>query len=233
MVFCRSAVVLTIILGLLAIPTSSEAKRLKKDRVDVFQLKSVTKKRRHEFTPLVSMSMNDPFLQTFSAGLNYSYHISEGFAFEVRGAFSTSRTTALVDQLRSGDEIIDPANPQKKNIFNPSLTPSLFYAHGDLVWSPLVGKFVLGKRIFENEFYICAGLGYVRTTQDHLMSSNFGVGWRIFLSRWMALRIDLIDYIYTQKLPGAGGADIELLSHNVSLSFGLSFFFPFTPVYTF
>ena len=73
----------------------TEAAPLSKDRVDVLQLKSITKKRRHELTPLLSLGLNDSFVQVMTVGLGYTYHLTEGFAFELRGAYAFSSKKTL------------------------------------------------------------------------------------------------------------------------------------------
>jgi outer membrane beta-barrel protein len=211
----------------------------KKDRVDVFQYKTVTKKRRHEFMPTFSLTLNDPFLQTIAVGGSYTYHISEGIAFEVMGAWTYASNTSLVEDFRSGNRALPndwPAglNPYENNKgqkrINPATSRSQFYVNGCLLWAPLQGKFAFGGSfVVDMELFLSAGVGYLRTNQDpyNMLSTIFGFGFRFFLAKWVSLRIDLRDHIFSQTLLGK-----TVLSHNVFLGVGIGFIFPTAPVRT-
>lgn len=211
-----------------------EAAPLTKDRVDVLQLKSITKKRRHEFTPLFSLNLNDSFVQVMTLGLGYTYHLTEGFAFELRGAYAFSNNKSLVQDMRtSGDNaMLRPGDGStSKAKYNPALSHPQFYGFGSFLWSPLVGKFLVGNSIVDFDIFLSAGVGYIRTIEagsgkDHV-GVSFGLGWRVFLARWLSLRIDIRDTIYSQELLGS-----TVLTHNVFISAGFGFFFPFTPIYS-
>jgi len=196
---------------------------LKKDRVDVFQLKSVTKKRRHELTPQFSVSLNDSFVQSMMVGLAYTFHITEGFAFELSGGYAFTFETQTVTDLRNG---IDPSQPG--NVIKPQVSKLQILAFGHLVWTPLVGKFKIGKSIVDFDIYLVGGAGYVRTNRDNLVGASFGFGWRVFLAKWLAMRLDLRDAIFGQELLGR-----SVLTHNLFFTIGFGFILPTQPVYTF
>lgn len=199
------------------------AEPLKKDRVDVFQLKSVTKKRRHELTPLISLSLNDSFIQTMVVGLAYTFHITEGFAFELSGGYAFTFETQTVNDLRNG---VDPSQPGK--VIKPQFSRVQFYGFGHLVWTPLLGKFKIGKSIVDFDIYLVGGAGYVRTNRDNLVAASFGFGWRVFLTKWLAMRVDVRDAIFGQELLGR-----SVLTHNLSATLGFGFILPTQPIYTF
>jgi outer membrane beta-barrel protein len=214
-------------------PNHVEAEPLKADRVDVFQLKSITKKRRHELTPLFSVGLNDPYVQVMTVGLSYAYHITEGFSFELRGAYSFSPALGLVNEMRQSgpNALLQPIDGSvSSDKFNPSITRPQFFAFGTFLWSPLVGKFSIGKSVIDFDIYLSAGVGYVRTIESNvarnLVGVDFGIGWRIFLARWLTLRLDLRDTIYSQQV-----FNTNILTHNVFFTVGLGFLFPGTPQY--
>lgn len=223
---------------LLLTPTNTFAKPLTKDRVDVFQLKSITKKQRHEFTPQFALTLNDPFVQTITLGLSYAFHLNEGLAFELTGRFAFSSITPLIEQMRtSGDKAILRPNGggSADDEFNPALSFPQVYASGSLVWSPFVGKFTLGAAIVDMNIYLLAGAGYVMSNranqQQHLPSANFGIGFRFFLAKWLSLRIDVRDVIYGQQLQTLSRPEVNMLVHNVFVNIGFGIFLPFTPNY--
>ncbi len=227
----------TLLALLLVAPRATMAVPLKRDRIDTFQLKSVTIKQRHEFTPEFATSLNDPYINTMLVGLRYAYHINEGIAFELSASFAYALETPLVEQLRtSGEEAIlrDISGAQSNREFNPTLTRPQIFASGNLIWSPLIGKFAIGNSVFDTNIYLSVGAGYVMTNfanrQFHLPSFNFGLGWRTFLAKWLTFRLDLRDVVYTQKFEGSG-VNADVLVHNVFFTIGLGILLPFEPIY--
>ena len=205
----------------------------KKDRVDVFQLRTVTKQRRHELTPGLSLTMNDPYIQVLAASVSYTYHLSEGVGLELSGAFLQAIETDLIRQIRGGGEggILksskDGSVPTDK--FSPIITTPQFFVFANFVWSPIMAKFSLGNLVLDIDFFVLAGFGYVRSKNENLIASSIGLGARVFFTRWLALRVDIRDIIYSQTIQPQ---NIGLLTHNVYCTVGLSFFLPFTPFYT-
>jgi outer membrane beta-barrel protein len=65
------------------------------------------------------------------------------------------------------------------------------------------------------------------------IGGHVGIGVRIYLNRFMALRFDVKDYIYSVKVPnwveGSGNQPRNDLQNQLFLELGLSFFFPTSP----
>jgi outer membrane beta-barrel protein len=196
---------------------------LKTDRVDVFQLKSITKKRRFEITPSFSVSMNDAFVHTLLLGGALTFHIAEGFAFEATGGYAFTFDSQASISLRDG---VDPNQPGK--VVKPQVSKTFFNVFGHFVWSPLVGKFALGRRVVDFDLFLLGGAGFVLTNRGGRAAASFGFGWRVFLAKWAAIRFDVRDAIYGQELLG-----VTTLTHNVFVTVGLSFLLPTEPIYTF
>jgi outer membrane beta-barrel protein len=209
-------------------PSETYAAPLTEDRVDVFQLKPITKKRRHEFVGLFTASVNDGFLQTLMGGGSYTFHISEGIGIEASGLFGTGLNTTIVDRLRSGEGTTTRADGSEIKI-NPDFARPQIFAFGNLVWSPFPGKFTSGNLIFDVDIYFVAGAGYVRTNRDNLFGMSFGMGLRVMMLSWLVMRLDVRDYIYSQRLLGG---TVSVLNHNIFVTLGLGFVFPVNPLYT-
>lgn len=227
-------------LGLLLFATGAESAPLTKDRVDVLQLKSITKKRRHELTPMFSVGLNDNFVQLLNVGGVYTFHITEGFAFDLRFSYAFPLLTSLVNDMRESgpNALLQPnVGSSATDKFNPTLSRPQIFASAHFLWSPLIGKFMLGKAVVDFDMYIFAGGGYIYSVQpggkvSHSGGVSFGGGWRLLLTRWLTMRLEIQDMIYTQRLSGDGG-EVSLLTHRVFLSIGFGFLFPISPVYTF
>ena len=193
----------------------------KKDRIDVFQLRSVLKKKRHEFQPFVGVTVNDSYVNTFAVGLAYTYHISEYFGIEgVVAGYALAGLSTLSDRLRNGQELGTSGTAAQK--FNPETAKTRFFVTPSLVWTPFFGKFSIGgSGVIQTEFYLTAGAGLIVTNRDKHFCTTFGFGWRTFLTRWLVLKIDLRDHAYTQKL-----LETSVLTHNLFLSVGVGFYVP-------
>ncbi len=235
----KSSALLFAVIILLAqmLGAESLATELKEDRVDVFQLKSVTKKRRLEVMPLFSLSLNDPFVQVLRVGLSGAFHLTEGLALEIRGWYSFSSPTAVVGELRRPGDLTNE-NPgvligedgsSSNDIYNPTISLPQIYAFGSIVWSPLIGKFSLGKAIYDFDIFFRAGMGYIRTRAPaaNLLGFSVGAGWRVFLAKWLSLNLEFQGLFYAQ-----GISNKTILIQHLFFTVGFGFFFPFEPNYS-
>lgn len=228
------------LLALLVAPFGADAAPLRRDRVEVFQLKSVTKKRRFELAPIVSVGLNDSFVQVMNVGGSFTYHISEGLSFDLRGFYAIPVLTDLIGQMREGGAnalLRTNATGSSPDKFNPAISRPRFYGMGHFIWSPLIGKFAAGNSVVDFDIYLMMGGGVVLTdkpggTSALLPGVSFGVGGRLLLTRWLTLRFEVQDVMYSQTLTGDGG-EVGVLTHNVFFSVGFGFMFPLKPVYTF
>ncbi len=82
------------------------------------------------------------------------------------------------------------------------------------------GEAWLFGRAFSSNFYLVAGAGSTEFGDDDWTTITAGAGYRLFLTDWMALRIDVRDHIFNRDLFGEDDQ-----THNIELSSSLSFFF--------
>jgi outer membrane beta-barrel protein len=120
---------------------------------------------------------------------------------------------------------------------------------------PLYGKFAMFNRnIFQWDSYIVGGVGVMRTRPltvvdpqirsfeyDYKLSiGNPGIGFRVFLSKWLTVFMEVRDYIYLEKLENkqvALGSERSnkatwlssdsSIVNNVIASVGMTIYFPF------
>lgn len=222
-----------------SMPQMSMAQPLKRDRVDVFQLKSITKKRRHELTPQFSVSLNDSFVQTLMVGGSYNFHITEAFGFEVNGGYAFTFDSAAVNDLRGGNRFLTKNGEQFNNsqpsiIVKPQVSKLVGLVLGHFVWSPLVGKFSVGQAIFDFDIFLIGGAGAIFTNRGAVLpAASFGFGFRVFLAKWFTMRLDIKDAIFGQNFTVGSGNEVATLTHNLFFSIGFGFVLPTEPVYTF
>jgi outer membrane beta-barrel protein len=108
-------------------------------------------------------------------------------------------------------------------------------------FSPIYGKWtVFNRALGHADFYLTAG-GGVATTEYQKANENwvdtgtyfvgnFGLGFRIFLARWLAIRLDVRDFTFAARVKGDAGsataAPVETKIRNtLFVMLGVSFLF--------
>jgi outer membrane beta-barrel protein len=97
----------------------------------------------------------------------------------------------------------------------------LKYYDLSLGWNFLPGEIFIGKNWAKaSTMYVIGGIGTTSFASQRMQTWNFGVGAKLFLADWVALRADVRDHIYTLDLLGKRGS-----TQNPELTLGASFFF--------
>lgn len=150
-------------------------------------------------------------VQNFGAsaagGLRLGYHITEDYFVEA--ALGTSRVK---------DEAFRRVLPG--GIF-PTGSERLQYANLSLGVNLLPGEVFLGRnRALPSSFYLIAGVGTTRFASQRQQSFNLGLGTKVYLRDWLALRVDLRNHLFPLDLLGKRES-----TQNLELTSGLSFLF--------
>lgn len=88
-------------------------------------------------------------------------------------------------------------------------------------WNFLPGEIFIGKNWAKaSTMYAIGGLGNTSFDSQRMQTWNFGVGAKLFLADWVALRADVRDHIYTLDLLGKRGS-----TQNPEVTLGFAFFF--------
>jgi outer membrane beta-barrel protein len=195
---------------------------------------------RFEITPTANLSINDPFFSKYFYGVKIGYHLTEYWS--VHGSFATggSNPTGSTTVCTTGCR---PAN----------LT-ELFQLPGRLKWmggvevgfSPVYGKLnLVAQQVAHFDVSILAGVDYISfqeavsgTSAQNIFSAggrpptvnslggHLGVGTRFFFAGFMALRLELKDYLYPATIGNTGQTQLQ---RQLMAEIGLSFFFPTSP----
>jgi outer membrane beta-barrel protein len=97
----------------------------------------------------------------------------------------------------------------------------LSYYDLSLGWNFLPGEVFIGKNWAKaSTMYAIGGLGSTRFDSQRMQTWNFGLGAKLFLADWVALRADVRDHIYTLDLLGKRGS-----TQNPEVTVGFAFFF--------
>ncbi len=199
---------------------------------------------RVEVSPNVGFTMNDPYVSHTSVGLNLNYWWTNVLAIGLnfnwyQGLESESDLNFFV---RRSFRLAVP------------ITEYQLGANLNFTYVPLYGKFnMFNEYIFQWDAYIVGGVGMMRTRPvpvvdpevrqfdfDWRVAFNVGIGFRVFVTRWLAVYAELRDYIYLEQLenlnvavgedrndPNTWLADGPTLSNNVTAHIGLAIFLPF------
>jgi len=194
---------------------------------------------RFELTPTGALSLNDAFYRKMFAGLKLGYHFNETWSLSVQGATGTAR--------RTGSAVVCPQNSGCVPATDAMLSqvPGRIRAMGglELGFSPVYGKLnVFGERVAHFDLSILLGADAIQ--HDEVLDAahaaalapgaspptqlgyggHLGLGARLFLAEWVALRLEVKDYVYAVDVPNGGvGRDLQ---NQLFTELGLSFFLP-------
>jgi outer membrane beta-barrel protein len=188
-------------------------------------------------------------VKKYFGGVKVGWHFTEFLS--VGGTFAMGTTAA------TGSAVVCPANQG----CHPASQAQLWQVPGgiqmmagaEVAWAPVYGKLNLAAEqvlhfdlalmagpdvIFHDEVLsrdaaeaLAAAGGTPATTAT--LGGHVGLGVRIYLSRLLAIRIDVKDYVYAVQVPnwieGSGNQPRTDIQNQLFLELGLSFFFPASP----
>lgn len=186
---------------------------------------------RHAIAPQFGVTLNDPYEHNVMAGLSYRYYLASwiGLGVDVwAGAgIDTSLTDDINRELSTGTSTFQLGTSSLRLLANAAV---------DIV--PFVGKaIVFSDQLVRVETHITLGLGVAlssgsgRVDDGTSIAPMFGVGLKIFPSDWLAVGIDLRDYLVSRVLASRrdGSVPGATFDHNWLLGLSVGFYFPTTP----
>jgi len=97
----------------------------------------------------------------------------------------------------------------------------LQYYDLSLGWNFLPGEIFIGRNWARaSTVYAIGGIGTTKFDSQRMQTWNFGLGAKLFLADWVALRADVRDHLYTLDLLGKRSS-----TQNPELTLGFAFFF--------
>jgi len=187
------------------------------DRVKAVPKKPVLKRGRLELSLFPSTTLNDAYFHHYAGSGALIYYPHDSFGIGIGGDY-------LIANVKSSNtDVIRQAMTAVPAVFD---SPR-FFAHLDMYWVPIYGKVsLLGSDIVHFELYGSAGLGMVSVPGGRTpWEVNAGLGERILLADWLALRFEVRDHLFvdTQEVNGVARSDVQ--SYLMFLA-GVSFFIP-------
>jgi len=141
-------------------------------------------------------------------GVRLAYHVTEDFFVE--GAYA--RSTISDEFYRSRAFPITGFDQQEED---------LTYYNLSIGYNVLPGEIFLGRRwAMASAFYFIGGVGTTKFANESYSTFNFGGGYRILLNDWLALHIDMRDYVFDSDLLGQNQR-----TNNFEATVGVAVFF--------
>jgi outer membrane beta-barrel protein len=187
------------------------------DTITAVQRKPLRQAGRLELQPYGEMSIGDPYLQRFGAGLRAMWHMREGLSFGLDGnGLGTWATEDLVIAKRELHARIVESRTR--------MTLAAFAAI-----APLYGKVALpGDVLVHFETFLDAGLGAAWTETDATRGVRpmiaAGIGQRMFLGENVALTARVGGNLYAERVVVDGTQQTKAMGY-WTLRLGLAYYF--------
>jgi outer membrane beta-barrel protein len=187
------------------------------DRVKSVQRKVYLKKGRFELTPLVSVSINDPYYSKFGASVRGAYYFADTLAISARGS---------VMQVLPSDDVRTAKRAFQSRIYH---SVPQWSGMADLEWAPLYGKVAFLNSILHFDGYLLGGAGVVKTETSSLegrsisIGADLGLGMRFVAKDFLAVNVALINTSYVDQPLGTSKGAVQNL---MTINAGISLFFP-------
>jgi len=161
--------------------------------------KKVLKAHRFELSPLYGVVINDPMIRTHQFGGQINFYLTDVLWLGVEGAYLQSQKLERF--------FLTPQQYRRV----PKANRYLWEAALDFGYVPFYGKFALfNKKIIHWEGIVTAGVGVTQSEiipmdpsfgkfSNYAITPNAGVGFRVFLSKWLVAFVLLRDYIVLDK----------------------------------
>jgi outer membrane beta-barrel protein len=142
-----------------------------------------------------------------AGGVRLAYHITEDFFVE-GSAGTTKVSDAAFRRILPG------------GIFTGN-TETLIYSNFNVGMNVLPGEVFIGRNFaMPSQVFLVAGGGTTRFNGQRMQTLDVGVGVKVYVADWFAVRVDMRDNVYTLDLLGKRDT-----THNVELNAGVSFLF--------
>ena len=186
------------------------------ERIPSVTRRAFVQEGRTELFPTIGMSLNDPFFDNviFNAGI--AYHVFEWLAFGVGGDYFLANPTALS---------IFPGGAKKGK--QEDLNRPTYSARLEAYFAPIYGKISLfAESVLHFDTYLIVGGGVVGLSDaDPTVLGMVGIGQHYFIDRWLALRIELRDQLYSMARNVIAPKEKQL-QNLLSFTLGVSFYLP-------
>jgi outer membrane beta-barrel protein len=195
---------------------------------------------RFELTLTGNMSLNDAFFTKYFGGVKAGYHFTEFLSLSAQAQAGTTVAT--------NSTVLCPANAGCRD----ATAYQLFQVPGDLKavyglevgWSPVYGKLnAFSEKVAHFDVSLLLGADMIAYREVissaraaeleqsgseppivNAFGGHAGLGVRAFLSTWLALRLEVKDYVYAIEVPNGGTG--RKVVNQIFTELGVSVFLP-------
>ncbi len=237
---------LALLVVTLLLPASAVAQTVDLSDAPVIRRPLEWRKGRFGLSPVIGVTLNDPYWTQMLVGASADYHILDWLAVGVDFRYAIGFSSALLDQIES--ELAQARGRGELSGEVDVVTTSRvnFLTTANVQMIPIYGKFILFES-FEvaYDLHFLAGVGYARTLAyprddatrqianrgGNSVVPVVGAGLRLFLNRWLALNFEFRDYFVNMvrvvpEYPTRRSTPGKSFEHNLVLSVGVSFMLP-------
>ncbi len=133
-------------------------------------------------------------------GIRAAFHISEDWFIE--GALGQTQASETSWEDLSGNNLLTEEE-RTLTYYNASLGVNLF-----------PGEVFLGKnRAFNTSYYLIAGIGGTEFANDRFFTYNFGGGFRLAATDWIAFHVDFRNHLFSHNIFGEDKSIQNLETH--------------------
>lgn len=141
-------------------------------------------------------------------GLRLDYHLSEDVFFEAMLGSAEADETSF-ERLNAGVQLLTDDER------------SFTYYQAAVGYNLLPGEAFLSRhRVFNNALFLLGGAGMTEFAGDDQFTVSLGVGYRLLVNDFAAVRVDMKDHMFNLDVLGE-----DKLTHNMELTAGVSLFF--------
>ena len=208
-----------------------------RDRVVPVSGNLFLKKGRWEVSPSGSVTARDAFFTKYLVGGTLTYHFDESWALSLRGAYAfdivSGAAQICTTEATAAGAVRACRLPRTSELDGRAPGEWRMLDGIDMHWSPIYGKLSLWSELFVHfDLYVVGGAALVEyagppasggTGSDnrYTVGGNIGLGTHVYLNQWLALRGELRDVLYVEKVTTGNSFRNQIL-----FELGLSFFFP-------
>lgn len=142
------------------------------------------------------------------SGLRADYHVSEDYFLEATAGKARGGKTSF-ETLGGNVQLLSDAERQ------------FTYYNLSLGYNFLPGEVFLGRNlVLTSGLYLLGGVGSTKFAGDQHFTVNFGAGFRVLPTDWLAIHIDAQDLVFKSDLLG-----VNRLKNNLQVHLGATVFF--------
>ena len=231
--------------ALLLLPAFRQAQAVDLSGAPVIRKPLDWRQGRFSLSPVLGVTVNDPYWTSMLVGASADYHILDWLAIGIDFRYAVGFTSGLLNQIEGdlADARGTGESSDEADVITVSRIDWLVTANVQMI--PIRGKFILFDS-FEvaYDMHFLAGVGYAGTVAfpksspprqisetDGSVVPMFGAGFRFFFTRWFAVNLEFRDYLVSMvravpEYPKSASIPGKSFEHNLSVSLGFSFFLP-------